>query len=75
MRATERFLPPVLLAAAGLLALALVGLPAAAQAPQPLPDVPARLTPGTKLTVADVKVPGLHTVPPLAASPRSTCTD
>jgi len=46
-----------------LLALLLAATPALAQSPPPLPDVPARLTPGTKLTVADVKVQGTHNVP------------
>jgi outer membrane protein assembly complex protein YaeT len=62
MQAKDRFLLPAPLVAAGLLALVLV-VPAPGQAPPPLPDVPARLTPGTKLTVADVKVQGLHRVP------------
>jgi outer membrane protein assembly complex protein YaeT len=63
MQAKDRFLLPAPLLAAGLLALVLA-VPAPGQAPPPLPDVPARLTPGTKLTVADVKVQGLHNVPP-----------
>jgi outer membrane protein assembly complex protein YaeT len=64
MRATDRFLPPVLLGTAGLLALALLGARAPAQAPSPLPDVPARLAPGVKLTVAQVMVRGNQSTPP-----------
>ncbi len=63
MPAKDRFFPPVRLPAAGLLAV-ILAVPAPAQPPPPLPDVPARLTPGTKLTVADVKVQGVHNVPP-----------
>jgi outer membrane protein insertion porin family len=63
MQAKDRFFPPVMLTAVGLLAL-ILAVPAPAQPPPLLPDVPARLTPGTKLTVAEVKVQGLHNVPP-----------
>ncbi len=63
MHAKDRFLPPALLPVAGLLAL-LLAVPAPAQPPPPLPDMPARLAPGTKLIVADVKVQGTHNVPP-----------
>ncbi|HEX5273078.1 MAG TPA: outer membrane protein assembly factor BamA [Gemmataceae bacterium] len=62
MQAKDRSIPRALLPAAGMLAL-LLALPAPAE-PPPLPDVPARLAPGTKLTVGEVKVQGLHNVPP-----------
>jgi outer membrane protein assembly complex protein YaeT len=62
MQAKERFIPPATSWAAGLLALFLTGA-APAQAPQPLPDMPARLTPGTKLTVGEVRVQGVRNVP------------
>ncbi len=62
MQATDRFFPPAALWAAGLLGLFLTGA-APAQAPLPLPDVPSRLTPGTKVTVAEVKVQGNRSVP------------
>jgi outer membrane protein assembly complex protein YaeT len=63
MHAKERFFPSAALWAAGLLGLVLAGATAPAQAPLPLPDVPASLTPGTKLTVAEVKVQGNRSVP------------
>jgi outer membrane protein insertion porin family len=63
MLAKDRSIPPALLPAAGLLAL-ILAVPAPAQQPPPLPDVPSRIAPGAKLTVAEVKVQGARNVPP-----------
>jgi outer membrane protein assembly complex protein YaeT len=63
MQAKVRSIPTAPLPAAGLLALLLAVPALAQQPPPPLPDMPSRLAPGTKLTVGTVKVQGLHNVP------------